>query len=111
MIILLETYVGCSDFVFQPTCTGRKIEQSELRELGLISDKILKRNEKSSYFPDWYEVKEGDRIRIQKSDDEGDLDVIFVVPSDLPNLPQKLDDFPWTGMRVYDYLVEHCKQL
>ena len=109
MLILLETYIGCSDFRFEPSCTGRKLEEAELREKGFISDQILRFNSKSSYAPEWYEVKEGDQIRIVRWDDEGKIDETFIVPATLPDPPQHLDDGHLrTGMRVYDYLVEHC---
>lgn len=111
MIILLETYAGLSDFSFKPTCTGRRLERVELEKLGLVSEEFLRANKHSSYMPEWYEVKEGDQIRIQCVDDEGALDETFVVPSVLPNPPQRLDDLLRTGMRVYDYLVLHCRRI
>ena len=111
MIILLETYVGGSDFRFETSCTGRKLEDTELREQGFISDAILCRNERSSYVPEWYEVKEGDQIRVVRSDDDGTIDETFIVPADLRDPPQRLDDSFRTGMHVYGYLVEHCKPL
>jgi hypothetical protein len=108
VIILLETYTGCSDFCFVTSCTGRQLEEAELREKGFVSDAILRNNEHSSYVWAWYEVKEGDRIRVVRWDDEGDIDETFIVPADLPNPPQQLDDIFRTGKWVYDYLVEHC---
>lgn len=108
MIILLETYVGLSDFSFEPTCTGRRLGRVELEKLGFVSEEVLRANKHSSYVPEWYEIKEGDQIRIRRVDDEGALDETFVVPSELPDPPQRLDDFLRTGMRVYDYLVRHC---
>ena len=111
MIILLQTYCGLSDFTFEPSCTGRKLEEQELREKGFLSDKILRLNADSSYVTDWYEVKEGDQIRIQRRDDDGQIDETFIVPINLPDPPQRLDDHQRTGMHVYDYLVSHCRQV
>lgn len=109
MLILLETYVGCSDFRFETYCTGRKLEAAELREKELLTEDILRRHSRSSYVPEWYEVKEGDQIRVVRWDDDGQIDETFVVPANLPDSPQSLDDRALrTGMRVYDYLVAHC---
>lgn len=111
MIILLETYVGCSDFRFEPSCTGRKVEEEELRERGIISDDILRRCERSSYISDWYDVNEGDTIRIIRWDDDGNIDETFVVPADLPDPPQRPDKSMDGGMHVYGYLAKHCKKV
>lgn len=113
MIILLETYAGCSSFHFETTCTGRKLEEPELRERGLITDDILRRHVRSSYVPSWFEVKEGDQIRIIRSDDDHEeTDETFVVPKILPDPPSELDDFQMrTGQWVYAYIAEHCPKV
>ena len=110
MVILLETYIGSSDFCFVTTCTGRQLGEAELRERGFISNQILRCNERSSYAAGWYEVQEGDQIRVVRSDDKGVIDETFIVPPCLSDPPQRLDDTFRTGMHVYDYLVVHCKK-
>lgn len=110
MIILLETYNGSSDFVFETFCTGRKLDRAELYSLGLLTDDIVRRHEQSDYVWEWFELKEGDTIRIVHRDDDQDFDETFVVPSDLPDPPQKLDDTFRTGMWVTRYLRDHCSR-
>ncbi len=99
-----------SDFVFETTCTGRPLEEQELRKLGLITDDLLRRTALSGYIPSWFEVNEEDRIRVVWHDDERELDETFAVPADLPNPPQMLDG-DQSGMRVYNYLTTHCRNL
>jgi hypothetical protein len=110
MLILLETYVGSSDVRFETFCTGRKLKEAELRERGFISDQILRLNEQSDYVSEWFEVKVGDEVRVVWKDDRVDLDETFIVPFDLPDPPQRLDDSFRTGMWVYRYLADHCSR-
>jgi len=109
MIILLETGWSPSGFRFETSCTGRRLQEAELRERGFISDDILRRYDRSIYTPTWFEVKEGDQIRVVREDDDEDIDVTFIVPAILPDPPVDLFDKQHrTGMWVYDYLVQHC---
>src|SRR3989344_967282 len=110
MLILLETYVGSSGFQFETSCTGRRLEEAELRERGFISDQLLRLNKQSNYVPAWYEVKGGDEIRVVWKYDRVDIDETFIVPYELPDPPQRLDDTFGTGVWVYRYLLEHCNR-
>ncbi len=109
-IILLEEYVGSSDFAFKPSCTGRLLDKKEVWERKLMTDDLVRRTERSSYISEWYEVEEGDQINIIRVNGDEELDETFIVPKELPNPPQD-PTRDHNGMHVYDYLVRHCRKL
>ncbi len=109
-IILLGTYIGLSDFVFDVKCNGLPLEESEAQKIGLINDDTIRRHSQSNYTRDWYKVNPGDQIEIRWRDDEHDIKTTFIIPERLVDPPQNPDDEK-TGMRLYDYLEANCKRI
>jgi hypothetical protein len=109
-VILLGTYVGLSDFAFDASCNGVSIAESEAQKRGLIDAGAIRRHARSNYTRDWYEVKPGDQIKVRWRDDDRDVETTFVIPAELPNPPQS-PDHEATGMRLYQYLEQHCKRI
>ncbi len=110
MIILVESYFGPSDFIFDVQCTGAFVSLPEVLARGIINRDIVRRHAKSSYVRDWYEVQPGDRIRIEWRDEVQDIEITFVVPEVLPEPPQS-PDHESAGMRLYHYLERYCNRL
>lgn len=110
---LLRTYSGLSIFTFERFCTGRKLQVKGIRERDLIIEDISRRHSRDNYVHEWFEVKEGDQIRVVRmNDDDSDINQTFIVTVDLPEPPFELDDKKHrTGMGMNDYLVKHCAKL
>jgi len=107
--ILLQSYVGSSDFTYEVTCTGRILGLDEAQELVLTNRDQLVRHARSSYVAAWYEITTNDQIEVVLQDDERNEHMVFIVPEDgLPNPPVSLDD-ERVGPRIHEYLKEHCK--
>jgi hypothetical protein len=47
--ILLQTYVGSSDFTYIATCNGRQLSLEEALTADLVDKSTLRRHEQSSY--------------------------------------------------------------
>jgi len=107
-IIILQSYVGLSDFEYNVTCTGRLLDMEEVLRLGLTTIAILKANALSSYTAGWYEIDTGDLIHVQSKSDDGDVDLLFEVPPEgIPNPPVAFSDIH-TGQWLHSYLRRHC---
>ncbi|OHB20980.1 MAG: hypothetical protein A2666_00505 [Parcubacteria group bacterium RIFCSPHIGHO2_01_FULL_47_10b] len=107
--ILLQSYIGSSDFTYEVTCTGRILGLDEAHERGFTNRETMKRHARSSYTAAWYEIKAHDQIEVELRNDEGDEHAVFIVPeAGLPNPPVSLDD-ERTGPRIHEYLKEHCE--
>ena len=110
VVIFLGSYMGMSDFMFTVDCSGRKLSIEEVFEKGLCDDDILRRHQRSDFSQEWYEVTEGDQIKICWWENLRDEETTFIIPAELPNPPQNPDDMDRTGMYLYDYLDKYCKR-
>lgn len=107
--ILLQTYMGPSDFTYAVAMVGRKLTIDEAIELGLTNRNELDRNKRSAYIAEWYEIKPGDEITIEYQDDETKKSWAFtVLETGLPEPPVSLDD-ERAGPRLHEYLKKHCQ--
>jgi hypothetical protein len=107
-IILVGSYIGLSDYVYDVTCTGRRLSITEAAGKGLFNQKAFKGN-KIDYAFEWYEVNAGDRIQIHiADDDDSPHTVTFIVPdTGLPNPPLRWENTHFNELDVY--LAKHCK--
>ena len=107
-LILLQSYVGPSDFEYVVTCTGRLLSLDEVIRLGLTTTEILKANARSSYTATWYEIDTGDLIHVESKSDDGDVNIVFEVPLEgIPNPPVAFSDIH-AGQWLHHYLWRHC---
>ena len=94
--ILLQSYVGCSDYFYDVTCSGHRLEIAEIKQRNLVDDRTLRRHKQSSYSCEWFEVNPGDWIEIRiigEDYGEANMHVQFTIPDKgLDNPPQSLDD-------------------
>lgn len=108
-IILVGSYCGCSDYTFLVTVSGRRLDMSEVRQLGLVNDDAIRRHRLSSYSKEWFEVNAGDRITIQVGEDEVE-EMEFEIPlTPLIVVPQKLDDR--FKIDLLSWLKENCTRV
>lgn len=108
--ILLQSYIGSSNFTYEVTCTGRILGLGEALALRLTNQDELRRHARSSYTAAWYEISAHDRIDIRIEDDNGNQDIIFFVPEGgLPNPPVNLFD-ERAEPHVHEYLKKHCSR-
>jgi len=102
--ILLQTYVGPSDFTYEVTCSGRILGLDQVLALGLTTQEELRLHAASSYTAEWYEISPGDKIEVFFVDDERHERNVFLVPRDgLSDPPVKLGD-ERTGKNLHEYL-------
>lgn len=107
--ILLQSYIGPSDFTYEVICTGRILGLDEVYELGFTDRETMKRHARSSYTAAWYEIKANDRIEVEINDEERNEHIVFYIPeTGLLSPPVNLDD-QRAGPRIHEYLKEHCK--
>jgi hypothetical protein len=107
--ILLQSYIGPSDFTYEVTCTGRILGLDEAHERGFTDRETMRRHARSSYTAAWYEISAHDEIVVEIRDDDRDERMVFSVPEvGLPNPPVSLDD-ERAGPRIHEYLKEHCE--
>ena len=59
--ILLQTYIGDepSRFIFEVTCTGRKLDMEEVMKLHLTNRDLLRTHQNPNYESSWYEITPG----------------------------------------------------
>lgn len=112
-IILLNSYVGLSDFTFDVICFGRRLDFEEALAKGLATKDQVRRHAASDYTREWYEVAPGDTIVIEHYyDDEPKVNRkrTFRVPQSGMSSPNtSLDNFDATGMELEDHLLEQCE--
>jgi hypothetical protein len=109
-IILLNTYVGLSDFTFEVTSTGRELNQEEVLAKGLFTKDMQRRHKESSYVYQWYEVSPGDTFTIVHiSDDVSRQTVLRVPASSMRNPNTSVDDLNTTGIWLEDHLLTQCE--
>jgi hypothetical protein len=48
-IILVGSYCGLSDYTFEVTVSGRRLNMSELKQLGLVDDDAIRRHKQSNH--------------------------------------------------------------
>ncbi|KKR07722.1 MAG: hypothetical protein UT32_C0007G0010 [Parcubacteria group bacterium GW2011_GWC2_39_14] len=107
-LILLQSYVGLSDFEYVVTCTGRLLRLEEVLRLELTTPVVLSANARSSYTATWYEIDTGDLIHVESRSDDGDVDLLFEVPVEgIPNPPVAFSDIH-AGKWLHFYLLRHC---
>ncbi len=112
-IILLNSYAGPSDFIFNTECSGRRLSRGEVCEKDLVTQDQIRRHSESDYTKEWYEVAPGDTIVIEHYYDEEpkvNRKRVFRVPESgtlNPNI--SLDNFDATGMELEDHLLEQCE--
>ncbi|HEY2004203.1 MAG TPA: hypothetical protein VGH44_03740 [Candidatus Saccharimonadia bacterium] len=98
MFILLESYAGGSDFLFDASCTGRQLSLDEALDLELVSTDQLRRHRNSDWHSVWYEVSVDDVVTVLT----GEGTFTFPVPG---NPPVDLDrDFSKLGQFQLQYL-------
>jgi hypothetical protein len=109
--ILLQSFIGPSDYVYIVTCSGRPLDLTEAKQAGLTDDQTLRRHKKSEYTHEWFEVNPGDWIEVEligEEFDEENLHARFTVPENgLADPPQKLDDERTHNM-LHEYLISVC---
>ncbi len=105
-IILVDSYCGLSDYTFEVTVSGRRLNMSEVKQLGLVDDDAIRRHKQSSYSQEWFEINPGDRIAIRVGEDEIE-ELEFEIPTTpLTIIPQKLDDT--FKIDLLSWLKEYC---
>lgn len=109
--ILLQSYLGLSDYVYIAKCSGRRLDLPEVKQLELTDDQALRRHERSSYTQEWFEIHPGDWIEVEiigEDYGEKNLHVRFTIPEKgLENPPQKLDT-EYSHNRLHEYLLTQC---
>jgi len=109
--ILLQTYLGASDFFYTVTCDGESISQSDATLLGFATGADFYRHKNSDYDATWFKIVPGTQITVSIADDERDQHFTFVVPEKgLPNPPVTLDDERGCH-NLHLYLQKHCLQI
>ena len=105
-IILVGSYCGLSDYTFEVTVGGRRLNMREVRHYGLVDDDAIRRHNQSSYSQEWFEVNASDRITVRVGEDEIE-EMEFEIPeTPLTVIPQKLDDI--FKINLLSWLKEYC---
>lgn len=109
-IILVSTYVGCSDFVFEVECSGKCLSRLEVLERGLLTQDQKRRHKDSAYVYAWYQVFPGDTISIKHCSDDFSHQVTFRVPENgMENPNSNIDNLFATDSYLEDHLALQCE--
>lgn len=111
-IILINTYVGLSDFTFEVGSSGRQLTHEEVTEKGLFTTEMQRRHRNSSYAYQWYEVNPGDIFTITHLSDDVRQQTVLRVPAtgmDGPN--SNVDNFSATGINLKYHLACQCEMV
>lgn len=111
--ILLQTYVGSSDFTYIAACNGRQLSLEEAQAADLVDKSALQRHAQSSYTSEWFEVEPGDQVFLTIQEDEGRFEeratlTFTVPPQGLNNPPTSLDD-DRLGLWQHEYYEQECR--
>lgn len=108
-IIVLNTYIGSSDFTFRATCTGRRLTNEEVLKKGFVTEDIKRRHKDSSYVYEWYEIKPTDKITLRHVSETVYRVSVFRARNEVKQyLNTCIDNSEATGMNLEDYLNMHC---
>lgn len=111
-IILLNTYIGLSDFTFEVNCSGRQLTDDEVTAKSLFTPQMQRRHKIFSYAYQWYEVNPGDTFTITHISDDVRQQTVLRVPAtgmDAPN--SNVDNFRATGINLKYHLACQCEMV
>lgn len=109
-IILLNSYIGLSDFAFEVTSSGRQLTREEIIAKDLLTNDMQRRHKESSYKHVWYEVGPGDTFTVTHISDDVRHRTVLKVPNDGMKSPNvSVDNWDATGMQLEQHLTSQCE--
>jgi len=106
--ILLQTYLGASNYFYEVKCDGESITRQEAIDLGFVTETDFNKHASSDYGPVWYKIEPGNKISIEIIDGDHCDNYYFLVPkTGLPSPPIRLSD-PYSQNLLHKYLLDHC---